>query len=72
MDRFLVYIHDGELFEFSPAHFESAYEKDRSIAERIGISRQAAHQYCQGAMQPSSDRAAVLYELAPESFVRIK
>lgn len=72
MERFLVYVHDGELFEFSPAHFESAYEKDRSLAEQIGISRQAAHQYCQGAMQPSSDRAAVLYKFAPESFVRIK
>lgn len=72
MERFLVYVHDGELFEFSPAHFESAYEKDRSLAEQIGISRQAAHQYCHGAMQPSSDRAARLWDIAPQCFRRIK
>jgi hypothetical protein len=64
-DKF--YSFNGEVYLFDRVAFAHAWLLDRRIPQRIGISRQAAHNYCRGIMSPKQDRAVLLRELVPQT-----
>ena len=64
-DRF--YVFGSEVYLFDRVAFARAWVMDRRIPQRIGISRQAAHNYCRGIMSPKPDRAVLLRELVPQA-----
>lgn len=64
-DKF--YSFNGEVYLFDRVAFARAWLLDRRIPQRIGISRQAAHNYCRGIMSPKQDRAVLLRELVPQT-----
>lgn len=69
MHRF--YAVGDRVYYFSRAKFERALQNNRRLPQQIGISRQAAHQYCRGELSPRADRAVLIYDLAPSCMIYI-
>lgn len=65
------FVLDDKVYWFDRIAFAKAWLRDRRLSQRIGISRQAAHLYCRGALSPKRDRAVLLREVCPKALVLV-